>query len=452
MKVQQLLTTEIAVIGGGPSGLIAAKAASREGKKVILIERNGYLGGCATMSLVVPLMSFHAGDKQIIKGYAQELIDKISGLGGTIGHTMDPLGVGASITPVDTEVYKYAAQEFLLEENVQILYHTELIDVEKDKGDISSIIVKTRSGMYKIKADRYIDATGDGDLAYLSEAPMTVGRHKDGKCQPMSMMFKVGNVDIDKIIEYADANPEEFVIHPKLDSLGEAKRIAVSGFFRQVSEAQQKGDLTLNRDRVLFFELNRRGEIAVNMSRVIDKISVRDFDLSEATIEGRRQVFEIMSFFKKFIPGFENAILIESGNQIGVRESRRIIGDYTINEHDVVEGKLFDDTIALGSWPIDIHDPEGKSLEIKEMKWGTYYGIPYRCLIPKDINNLIVTGRTISATHEAFASTRVSPICMALGQAAGIAAALSLEKDTVFRKLPYDELKNTLIKTGQVLD
>lgn len=452
MKVQQLLTTEIAVIGGGPSGLIAAKAASREGKKVMLIERNGYLGGCATMSLVVPLMSFHAGDKQIINGYAQQLIDKISELGGTIGHTIDPLGVGASITPVDTEIYKYAAQEFLLEEDVQILYHTELIGVEIEKDNISSIVVKTRSGLYKIKANRYIDATGDGDLAYLSGVPMTVGRDKDGKCQPMSMMFKVGNVDINKVVKYADANPEEFVVHSKLGSLGEAKRIAVSGFFKQVSEAQKERVLTLNRDRVLFFELNRRGEIAVNMSRIIDKISVRDFDLSDATIEGRRQVFEIMSFFKKFIPGFEDAILMESGNQIGVRESRRIVGDHTINEFDVVEGKLFDDTIALGSWPIDIHDPEGKSLEIKEMKWGTYYGIPYRCLVPKKINNLIVTGRTISATHEAFASTRVSPICMALGQAAGIAAVLSLEKNTVFRELPYDELKDILIKTGQVLN
>lgn len=452
MKVLDTIKTEILVAGGGPSGIMAAKAARKEGKEVILLERYGFLGGCATMSLVVPLMTFHAGNKQIIKGYAQELIDKISELGGTIGHIKDPIGFGSSVTPVDTEVYKYVAQEFLLEDDVRILFHTEVLDVRMDGDNISSVIVKTRSGLYRIVAERYIDATGDGELAHLSGNPMIVGRKSDGKCQPMTMMFKVGNVDIDKIVKYADENPEEFIIDTELDSLGNAERVAVSGYFSKVREAQEKGSLTLNRDRVLFFELNRRGEIAVNMSRVIDKIATKDFELSEATIEGRRQIFEIMKFFKNYIPGFEDAILIESANQIGVRESRRLVGEYTINEHDIVGGKKFDDGIAQGSWPIDIHDPDGKKLIVTEMPMGTYYEIPYRCLVPKKSDNLIVTGRAISATHEAFASTRVSPTCMALGQAAGIAAAISLEDDVKFKDISIEHLRARLIKTGQVID
>lgn len=452
MKILDTINTEVLVAGGGPSGIMAAKAASREGRDVLLVERNGFLGGCATMSLVVPLMTFHAGDKQIIKGYAQDLINRISDLDGTIGHIDDPLGFGSSVTPVDTEIYKYVAQEFLLEDNVKLLFHTEVVDIEMEEDNIDSVIVKTRSGFYKIIAERYIDATGDGDLAYLSGNPMKVGRDKDGKCQPMTMMFKVGNVDMDKIIEYADKNPDEFVIDPKLKSLEDGKRVAVSGYFNIVKEAQENGDLTFNRDRVLFFELNRRGEIAVNMSRVVDKISTNKFELSEATIEGRRQVFQIMDFFKKYIPGFEEAVLIESANQIGVRETRRIVGEYVLNEYDVIEGRIFEDGIAQGSWPIDIHSPDGKELIVKEMKLGTYYEIPYRSLIPKKSNNLIVTGRAISATHEALASTRVSPTCMALGQAAGIATALSLEKKVNFRDVPVEELRIRLINTGQVID
>lgn len=452
MKILDTIKTEILVAGGGPSGIMAAKSAAREGRKVILVERNGFLGGCATMSLVVPLMTFHAGDKQIIKGYAQELIDRIDGLGGTIGHLKDPLGFGSSFTPVDTEVYKYAAQEFLLEDGVELLFHTEVIDLEMKGEDIESVIVRTRSGVYRIVAERYIDASGDGDLAFMSGNPMEVGRKEDGKCQPMTMMFKVANVDIDSVIRYSQENPDEFVIDPKLATLRDAKRIAVSGYFSIVKEAQRKGHLTFHRDRVLFFEMNRRGEIAVNMSRVIDKIATKGFELSEATIEGRRQIFEIMNFFKKYIPGFENAILLESASQIGVRETRRIVGEYIINEFDVVEGRKFDDGIAQGSWPIDIHDPGGKELIVQEMEMGTYYEIPYRSLIPKKSRNLIVTGRAISATHEAFASTRVSPICMALGQAAGMATAISLEKKLIYRDIDIIELRKRLVATGQVID
>ncbi|WP_066500967.1 FAD-dependent oxidoreductase [Abyssisolibacter fermentans] len=452
MRIKDIIKTDIAVIGGGPSGIMAAKAAAAEGKRVILFERNGFLGGCATNSLALPLMTFHAGDKQIIKGYAQELMDKIREYNGTLGHIIDPLGVGGTITPIDTEVYKFVTQEYLLEAGVDLKFYSEVIDVEVENDKIFSMLIKVRSGIYQVEAKRYIDASGNGDIAFLSGNPMKVGREKDGKCQPMSMMFKVGNVDIDKVIEYADKNPNEFVIHPQVDSLSKVKRIAVSGFFSIVNNACENGNLKVNRDRVLFFESIKRGEIIVNMSRVIDKIATREFDISEATIEGRRQVFNIMNFFKKYLPGFENAVLLETGCQIGVRETRRIVGDYTLTEFDVVEGRNFDDAVAQGSWPIDIHDPEGKSLDIKGMKWGDYYEIPYRCLLPQNTTNLIVTGRAISATHEAFASVRVSPICMALGQAAGTAAAISLDKNTDFRNVPYNLIYNTLIANNQSID
>lgn len=452
MIIKSYIEYDILVVGGGPSGIIAAKAASTSGKKVCLIEKSGYLGGCNTKSLVVPLMTFHAGDKQIIKGYAEEFIKLIDEEGGTIGHIIDPLGVAATITPVETEVYKYVAQEYLIESGVDILYHTEAMEVKKENENIDSIIVKTRSGYYEIKSKYYIDATGEGEIAYLSGCDMKIGRDKDGKCQPMTMMFKINNVNIDKIITYADENPSEFIISKDINSLSEVKRIAVSGFFSKIKEGTRNNDFTVNRDRVLFFELNERGEVAINMSRVIDKKSTEGFDLSDATIEGRRQVIEIYKFLKKYIPGFENAKIVQSADEIGVRESRRVVGLYEVNENDIVDGSIFEDTVALGSWPIDIHDPEGKNLVIKEMKFGDYYGIPYRSLIPKGINNLLVTGKAISCTHEALASIRVSPICMALGHAAGIASKIAIADEVSYKEIDINKLKFELVSSNQIIN
>lgn len=452
MNIKGYKNCDILIVGGGPSGIFAAKAAASEGNKVILIERGGYLGGCATKSLVIPLMTFHAGEKQIVMGYANELIERVKQNGGTIGHIEDPLGVASTVTPIETEIYKYVAQEYLLEAGVEILYHTEAFDVEVREKNIKSIFAKTRSGVYEIESKYYIDATGDGEIAYLSGNPMKIGREKDGKCQPMTMMFKVSNVDIKELVKYVEENKDEFVIGKNIQSLLNTERVAISGFFSKIKEASQNGDFNINRDRVLFFELNRRGEVAVNMSRVIDKISIRDFDLSEATIEGRRQVIEIYNFLKKYIPGFKDAILVQSGDEIGVRESRRLVGEYELTEKDIVSKKIFKDTIALGSWPIDIHDPEGKELNLMEMKIGDYYGIPYRSLIPMETDNLIVTGRAISTTHEALASMRVSPICMALGQAAGIAAKMCFKDKNNFRELSYEELKVELLKSNQVIE
>ena len=445
------LETDILVVGGGPAGIMAAKAASLLGEKVTLIERYGFLGGAATMSLVVPLMTFHAGEKQVIKGLAQDLLDEIAKLEGTIGHISDPIGFAATVTPVETEAYKYAAQEFLLQENVEILYHTEMFLVEHSEEKINSIIVKTRSGFYRIKAKQFIDASGDGELAYLSGNPMDVGRDSDGKTQPMSMMFKIAGIDNQKLIDYADSNPQQFVLDKNLSSLSQAKRIAVSGFFEKVAQAQEMNDLNLNRDRVLLFELNRRGEALVNMSRVINKNAVNGFDLSEATIEGRRQVYDIIAFFKKYLPGFENVYLQESASQIGVRETRRLKGHYCVEESDVLNGTLFEDTVALCAWPIDIHSPDGKDMEFREHDNRSYFGIPYRSMLPMKSKNLIVTGRAISASHVAYSSTRISSTCMALGQAAGVAAHLAQKEQVNFDQINVKAMQRILEDQNAIL-
>lgn len=446
-----ILEADIVVVGGGPSGIMAAKAAAKQGADVILIERYGFLGGSATVSLVVPLMTFHAGSKQVVGGYGEELIQRIMSAGGSIGHIEDPIGFGSTVTPVEPEFYKYLAQEFLLEDGVRILFHSEVINVKVSDNTIKSLTLRTRSGEHIVKAKQFIDASGDADLAHYSGFKTKLGRDSDGKTQPMSMMFRLSNVDIDKVTSYMDAHPDQFVIDEKLKSMKDARRIAIAGFFDIVEEARLNKDLDLDRDRVLLFEMNRRGEVVVNMSRIIDKISIRDFDLSEAAIIGRRQVFNIWAFLKKYIPGFENTILEETPTQVGVRETRRIVGHYVLTVDDITSNRQFDDAIALGSWPIDIHAPDGKGLEVIELEKGAYYSIPYRAMIPLGSKNLIVTGKAISTTHEAFASARVSPTSMALGQAAGIASAIALSENIEVIAVDPKKLREHLLATNQIL-
>lgn len=446
-----IIETDVVVVGGGPSGIMAAKAAAKEGAKVVLIERYGFLGGSATVSLVVPLMTFHAGKKQVVGGYGEALVKRIVEAGGSIGHIDDPIGFGSSVTPVEPEFYKYLAQEFLLEDGVQILFHSEVIDVKATNNIIESLTLRTRSGEHTVVAKLFIDASGDCDLAYYAGFETKMGRDQDGKTQPMSMMFRLSNVDIDTLTDYMDAHPDQFVIDENLKSMKDARRIAVAGFFDIVEEARRNKDLDLDRDRVLLFEMNRRGEVVVNMSRIIDKISIRDFDLSDAAIIGRRQVFNIWAFLKKYIPGFENTILEETPTQVGVRETRRIVGHYVLTEHDIVNKVAFDDAIALGSWPIDIHSPDGKGLQVIELEKGAYYSIPYRAMVPLNAKNLLVTGKGISTTHEAFASARVSPTSMATGQAAGIASTLALFDKVDVIDVDIEKLRTRLLATDQIL-
>lgn len=450
ININETLEYDIVVVGGGPAGIFAALSAGREGKRVALLERYGFLGGSATMSLVVPLMTFHAGTKQIVAGYAQEMLERMEAMGGCLGHLKDPVGFADTITPIETEIYKYVSQELLLEAGVDLYYHSELYDASVENKKIQNILVKMRSGFYAFKANVFVDASGDGDLAYYAGATMNVGRPHDGKVQPMSMMFKINNVNRETIANYINEHRDEFVLDDSISDFKDVKRFGVSGFFKQVQKAHDEHQLTLNRDRVLMFELVNENEVAVNMSRIVNRNAIQRFDLSEATIEGRRQVFEILNFLRNYIPGCEQARLLESPTQVGVRETRRIKGVYEMDAQDIVSGRHFDDGIALGSWPIDIHDPEGKTLIVTEMHKGTYYQIPYRSMISDDLTNLIVAGRNISATHEAFASTRVSPTCMAMGQAAGIASSM-VGADQSVHDIDMNALKLRLVETGQVL-
>lgn len=441
---------DVVVIGGGVSGSIAAIAAARTGAKTLVVERYGFLGGMLTAAGVGPMMTFHAGKKQVVRGIPDEIIQTLKEAGASPGHINDTIGYASSVTPFDAEAMKYVLEHKLLEAGGDILYHSFFTDCRKEGNKIVSIQLWTKSGLVEIEGEVFVDATGDADLSAKAGVEYDYGRPKDGLTQPMTMKARVGNVDISKIRKYMKENPEDFLVKD-WSYFDETPRLSVSGFYSELKEAKENGDLTYPRDRVLFFQNNNPNEVILNMTR-LQKLNATDsFQLTKGEIEGREQVNQTMNFLKKYIPGFENSYLISTGPQIGVRESRRIKGVHIITADEMLDKVMFEDAIAMGGYPIDVHSPDGNDNYDRFMEEGTYYSIPYRSMVASSVDNVVVAGRCISAEHEACAALRVTPIAMAIGQAAGVAAAIASSAKTTCRDISIDELRRILVEQGAYL-
>ena len=441
-------TYDVIIVGAGPSGMTAALSAARNGASVLLIEKNGYPGGMNTASMVCPLMTFHSGNTQIIKGIAQEIVDRLAEREATLGHIPDPIGMVSTITPIDPVVLKLIYFEMLAKEpNITTMFHTFLTGAVAMNGKVTSIIVANKSGTTAYQGRSFIDATGDADLAYLCKAEFTQGRTKDGMTQPMSLMFKMGGVELEKIAKYVQTNPEQFIVNSSCDL---STYLAVSGFFREVAKAKENGDLTIPRDRVLFFQGIHPDEIIVNMTRVICLSGVNAKNLTQAEFEAHRQVDEIIRFFKNYLPGFDHAYIQDIADTTGVRESRRIEGKAILVAEDILENRCHETAVAMCAFPIDIHDPVGDELNWIRKERACCYDIPFGVMVPKHFSNLLVTGRCISATHEALASARISPTAMALGEAAGLAAAMVTDANISFDELDVNQLQNRLVEQNAI--
>lgn len=438
---------DVIVCGAGTSGMIAAIAAKRNGASTLIVEQTALLGGTNVISLVGPFMTFHDGNNQVVKGIADEIISRLQAQNLSLGHVKDPIDFCATVTPYDVEGLKQLYFDIVEEEGIECLFHSFIHKVIMEDNKIIGVEVINKTGVMQLYADVIIDATGDGDVCMLAGADYILGRSKDNKSQPMTMLFTMGNVDFDEIKEYMKAHPEDFALAKDYDY----KYLGVSGFFSKVKEAMEKNEFDLPRDRVLFFEDVYNNQVTINMTRVLNYSAVDALDLSKAEIEGRKQIKKAVKFLKDYIPGFKNAYVIRTPNAIGKRESRHIIGDYILTKEDVIERREFSDSIAVGAFPIDIHSPDGKSILEHVSGSNKAYEVPYRILLPKGIENLLVTGRCVSSTHEANASLRVGAHVMALGQAVGTAAALSVKQKVTPRELDIKLLQNTLVSQGQVI-
>ncbi len=438
---------DIIIVGAGSAGINAAICASRQGLSVLLIDQNGYPGGTNTSAMVGPLMTFHDGDTQVVKGIAQEIIDRLAAKGGTLGHIPDPIGVVSSITPVDCELLKQVYFEMLEEEkNIKTLLHTFFVDANISGSSVQSIRVTNKSGLKTYKGRVFIDASGDADLAAACGVEFKVGRTCDGMAQPMTLMFRLDNVCLDETREYVRNHPDQFVLNPNCDL---DRYLAVSGFFSLVEKARENGDFPLPRDRVLFFQGVQPDEVTVNMTRVTQLSGVNGEDKTEAEFQAHRQADAALCFLKKYIPGFSNARLKGIGASTGVRESRRIVGVDTLDTDMIFKGYENDNSIAVCAYPIDIHDPLGADLNCGSSLKSSY-DVPYGVMTPKTVANLLVTGRCISATHEALASARITATAMALGQAAGMAAAICAKENCTVQDMDVKKLQKLLWQNGAI--
>lgn len=454
---------DVIVVGGGPSGFIAATVAGRLGAKTLLIERYGFLGGMPTSAALGPISPFHYGDEQVVVGLPQQFVDRLVAAGGSTGHAKctNPHGSGAYLCFYDRQVYKWVALDLILDAGVTPLFHSFLHSTVVENGRVTGVTVTNKSGQQTYTARVVVDATGDGDVAARAGANFVLGRDSDGALQPITMMFDMANVDSAALKSYMDGHLDEFewaseivTMRPFADHL-EKNHFVGQGFKRLVSQAIDSGELYLGRDTILFLTTTHPGVIHFNSTRVQKIDGTKVEDLTRGEIEARKQVMSLSQFLKRRIPGFQDAYLSDTGIQVGVRESRHIMGGYVLTGEDVVSGRKFDDVVARGYFPIDIHNVKGREGYVKGGgDWTDLddsYDIPYRCLVPEAIDGLVIAGRTISATHEAHGSFRTQGGVMAIGHAAGAAAGLAALQGVQPRNLGIRELQRTLEAEGASL-
>lgn len=442
---------DVLVMGGGNAGCTAAIAAARLGARVCLVERYGFLGGTATAAMVGPWMTFHAGtageEGRVTGGLAQEYVDRLMEMGGSPGHLPDASDYVPTITPFDPELHKWLLMAMCEEAGVQLLLHATFLSPLIEAARAAGVTVQTVSGPRTIRARRVIDCTADALVSHAAGVPCEQG-NADGLVQPMTMMFRLSHVDLDRTAAWLREHPDQIRTSLPPDSFSADTLTAIAGLWQLWKEAREAGEVDIPREIVSVFRGVHRDEVTVNMTRVTGLDPLDADDLTRAEIETRRQTMALLRFFQARVPGFEQCRLAATPAQVGVRESRRIIGEYRLTGEDLLAGATFPDAVARSGYPIDIHNPSGEGTTTVRLPAGKTYEIPYRCLVPLAIDDLLVAGRCVSVTHEALASTRLTPTIMTLGQAAGTAAVQSLQAGVAPRHLDTDALRASLIAQG----
>lgn len=439
---------DVLVVGGGPAGITAAIGAADDGLKVGLLESRSFVGGNMTIGL--PVLGF-LGQKgnQIIDGLPQKLIDRLRKVDAASEHRPCPLHMG--ITLVEPEAVKTVALEMLREEKVDVQLHTFVAGVvmNEDNSRIRGVITESKSGREAILAKMVIDCTGDADVSYRAGVPTEKG-NEDGGLQPPTLMFCMANVDTDKLrMSIAKETRTYLTDFIPADYFGQNHQFIVVGLREVMAKARRERNLFIPNERTIIITGLKPGEAWINMTRVVGTDSTDVRSLTKGEIEARDQISDICQYLTSYVPGFENAHFAKTAPFLGIRESRRIVGEYVMNQEDVLECRHFDDAIAVASYPIDIHRPNDEGCTL--IWCGDCYDIPYRSLVPLKVENLLVAGRPISTTHEAMGATRVMATCMALGEAAGRAAKLAIRGGVATKDIDVQELRRELVEKGVYL-
>ncbi len=441
---------DVLVVGGGTAGVMAAIAAARHGAKTLIVEQYGFLGGTHTAALVSPVCpNYHPDGRPLTEGIGQEIFDRLAKQGRAEGRVNGCYNADEDWPWFDPEALKYLLDEIVEESGAKILFNTIVSDVIRDNGSIIGVIVENKGGRSALMGRQIIDASGDADVAFRAGVPIESGRLLDRLNQPSSLRFLAGNVDFDKCCTFLRKHG---VKRPATPSVSYARGGGAKDLEKYFGQLLAEG--LVDAEILDYFQFysapGRPGEISFNCPE-LRKFSATDgWDASRMQLEGRRKISKIMDFCQRYIPGFEASYIAYTAPMVGVRESRRIVGEYVLTEVDVLSGMKFPDAVARNNWPPDIHSPsDDEGLMFTQDSFSAdYVEIPYRALVPLKVDNLLVTGRCISATFEAQAAVRISRTCHALGQAAGTAAAMACAEKITPRQLDGRAVRKALETDG----
>lgn len=435
---------DILVVGGGPAGIMAARAAAESGLKVMLIESRGFVGGNLTLGL--PILGY-LGRKgnQVVEGLPQMLIDRLRARGKASEHK--PCKNHVSLTIIDSEEVKDVALEMLEDVEVKILFYVFCSDVIKEGNDVKGVIIESKEGREAILAKTVIDCTGDGDVAFRAGVECHKG-DADGGMQPPTLMFCMRGVNVQELRDAIVNRPEEFDMDVMPTEQFKSGPFIVVGFRKKIEEAREKG-YSIPVARTILITGLADDEIWVNMSRVCGVDSTNPTSYTDGEITARMQNDEIERYLRDFIPGFEHAWRDKVAAFMGIRESRVIKGKYVLTADDILSCRKFEDAVGVASYPVDIHHSHGDDCT---MMWcPDCYDLPYRMLVPEKVENLLVAGRCASMTHEAMASARVMSTCMVMGEAAGRAAKIAVEEGVPVSKVNVEAVREDLRENGAYL-
>lgn len=467
---------DVVVVGGGTAGAIAGIAAARTGARTLILERQGYLGGVLAFGMNF-LGAVDADGRWALGGIGRELVERLRARGGATAAKMSPLF--GSVLAQDPEALKIELLRMAKEAGTDLLFHSIMVDTVVDAGRVTSLVIANKSGLEVIPATTIVDASGDADVVASAGGGWVFGRPEDGQAQPASRIFFVGGVQFERTFDYLAENPEdrqpppgwrkpaptlaeaEPATAPPLDHLRDTPGITVEGFSAALARAKAAGDLTIPRSYMGLYTYPGRSEIGVNLTRSHRVDATKPDDVTRAEVETQLQMAEAVEFLRKYIPGFEQTYIVSAPHQLGVRESRHIEADYSLTERDVLSGASFEDQVARGAYPLDIHDigagvvTGGRKVTgsgVCVMPIQKSFGIPMRSLIPAGLTNVVVAGRCIAATHEAAGSVRGQAVCMVTGHAAGTIAALASLDGVAVRELPYERVRARLDEQNAVVD
>jgi len=443
---------EVIVAGAGTAGVIAAISAARNGARTLLVERSGFLGGHIASQLLEHSAGwFDARGERIVAGVPQELVDRLVAAGASPGHVRDDTGYTCSRVPINHELFKSVVTAMCHEAGVDLLLCSPVVQAlcEEDGARVVGVIVENKSGRIAYAAHVVIDCTGDADVAERAGCAFLSHSTDADQTQPVSLLFKLGGIDHEALLDYVATHPSEFKMGVPVSALRGQSHINLWGFGAQLARAHAHGVVSLRRNELHYSGWTRTGEAVINVTRCAAD-ATRAEEIGRAEVVLRQQIQEFTEFFQRYVAGAQHCFLSASAACAGVRESRRVRGRTVLRDDDVRQGRRCADAVLRGGFPIDSHDPRGDSMAAAE-HIGSGYDIPLGALLPEGVDGLLVAGRCISAERKALASARISGTCMAMGQAAGTAAALAARNGTAPGALDVAHLRQTLAAQGALV-